>query len=139
MSTHPANGACDPGVKEILADLLTDDLLALKTDERLWKLYCFRSPDHPTVLRHRIYTKQKPDGRLALVTFAAHNPIGQGNRRTPVRSGIARVPDLTAEDLDRIITAVRNQVRATESDCEELDLSGHNTLQQQVAWLQANA
>lgn len=139
MSIHPADGACDPGVEEILADLLTDDLLALQTGERLWKLYCFRSPDHATALRHRIYTKQKMDGRLALVTFAAHDPIAQGNQRTHVRSGIARVPDLSAADLDRIITAVRHQAQATESNCEELDLSGHDTLQQQVAWLQANA
>ena len=50
-------------------------------DERLWKLYCFVSDeDQYTGLRHRIYTKQKPDGRLMMLTFAVHSPV-PGSKR----------------------------------------------------------
>ncbi len=131
-----------PGAQEILADL-DDDLLDLQPGERLWKLYCFRTADHATGLRHRIYTKRKPNGRLALITFAVHNPPdarnGANGHPAPkaVRSGIARVPDLSVEDLDRIIVAIRRQIQATPETCEEVDLSHFATLQDQIAWLEA--
>ncbi|MGQ9491044.1 MAG: hypothetical protein ACUVR4_09055 [Anaerolineae bacterium] len=130
-----------PGAQEILADL-DDDLLDMQPGERLWKLYCFRTAGHATNLRHRIYTKCKPDGRLALITFAVHNPHrardgANGHPiRKAVRSGIARVPDLTMEDLDRIIAAIRHQVQATAETCEEIDLTRFATLQEQIAWLE---
>ncbi len=134
--------SCDcPGAQEILADL-DDDLLDLQPGERLWKLYCFRTTGHATGLRHRIYTKRKVNGRLALITFAVHNPPSarDGANGHPasraVRSGIARVPDLTAEDLDRIISAIRRQVQADSETCEEIDLTRFTTLQEQIAWLE---
>lgn len=139
MPIRAADGACDPGVKEILADMLTNDLLALQAGERLWKLYCFRIPEHPTALRHRIYTKLKTDGRLALVTFAAHDPAGANAHPASVRSGVARVSDLAAADLENIIAAMRRHTQSAPSACEELDLSHLDALEQQIAWLQAHA
>lgn len=130
-----------PGAQEILADL-DDDLLDLQPGERLWKLYCFRTAGHATGLRHRIYTKRKTNGRLTLVTFAVHNPPDANNGANghpiskAVRSGIARVPDLTVEDLDRIINAIRRQVQAAAETCEEIDLTQFATLQEQIAWLE---
>jgi hypothetical protein len=100
--------------------LLADDLLQLQDGERLWKLYCFRSAaGQSTQLRHRIYTKVKADGRLALVTFAVHTPAA-GH---VVRSNIARVPDLPADALDRIIQAILAQTQVAADAFEALDLS----------------
>jgi hypothetical protein len=123
---------------EILNDLVTNDLLELQDGERLWKLYCFREAGHATGLRHWIYTKRKADGRLALITFAVHNPIhepdGEQNgappEPPPVRSSIARVPDLSVADLDRLIAAMRQQMNS--NACEELDLSHCTTLEAQL-------
>jgi len=138
--SNPHPSGC-PGAQEILADL-DDDLLDLQPGERLWKLYCFRIAGHATGLRHRIYTKRKTNGRLTLVTFAVHNPTdtrrGANGHPTPraVRSGIARVPDLAVEDLERIIVAIRREVQATPETCDEIDLSHFATLQEQIAWLE---
>jgi hypothetical protein len=126
---------------EVIEDLVEHDLLALQPGERLWKLYCFRDSDHPTGLRHRIYTKEKGDGRLALLTFAVHDPPrddGDESDQPPrVRSALARVPDLSPDDLDRLIGAMR--VQAQPDTCEELDLSQHRGLDEQLAWLRADA
>ena len=125
-----------PAGPEVKADLLDDDLLRLEPGERLWKLYCFRSvAGQKTQLRHRIYTKRKQDGRLALVTFAVHTPDGQRS----VRSNIARVADLPVEALDRVITAILTQIRATPEHFDELDLSGYASLAEQRAVLLGQA
>lgn len=140
------NDPCDcASVEEILHDLVADDLLRLAPGDRLWKLYCFRPAGHATALRHRVYTKRKPDGRLALVTFAAHNPAPPNGPRNgshgplaggrTVRSGIARVPDLGAEHLTQLIAAIKSQVEAATQACEELDLSSIDSLEAQIAWL----
>ena len=84
MSPNDIRSHGCPGHEEILDDLNVHNLLSLGPGERLWKLYCFRTVGHATGLRHRIYTKQKADGRLALVTFAVHNPpdhTGEGSSR----------------------------------------------------------
>lgn len=135
--SHGANGECRcGGPGEILTDLVELDLLELQPGERLWKLYCFRDAGHPTGLRHRIYTKEKAGGRLAMLTFAVHNPPredGAAGEAPPVRSALARVPDLSGADLDRLILAMRAQ--SVSSVCEELDLSAHADLDEQLARL----
>jgi len=128
---------------EILFDLLHENLLGLLPGERLWKLYCFRRIDHASRLRHRIYTKQKANGRLELITFAAHNPLrnddgGGGVNYAPgVRSALARVPDLSASDLDHLIAAMRAEASADE--CDEIDLTVYPSLDEQLARLRAEA
>jgi hypothetical protein len=140
MSQGETNECRCGGPGEILADLVEEDLLELQPGERLWKLYCFRDTSHPTGLRHRIYTKEKASGRLALLTFAVHNPPREGEdgaRPAPVRSALARVPDLSPDDLDRLILAMRAQ--AGSNACEEMDLSGSGPLEAQLARLQSRA
>ncbi len=136
-----ANNECRcGGPREILTHLVDEDLLELKPGERLWKLYCFREAEHPSALRHRIYTKEKVDGRLALLTFAVHNPPREDRavaEPPAVRSALARVPDLSTEDLERLISAVRMQSGA--HGCEELDLSSRGRLDDQIAALQARS
>ncbi len=128
MIDHAPMPPCPAG-PEVLADLLDDDLLQLQDDERLWKLYCFRSAEgQSTQLRHRIYTKVKPDGRLVLVTFAVHTPAAG----RAVRSNIARVPDLPADALDRIIQAILAQTHTAPDAFEALDLSELPTLVAQL-------
>ena len=123
-----------PAGAEVLADLLDDDLLHMAPGERLWKLYCFKAPDgQATQLRHRIYTKLKTDGRLALVTFAAHTPVAGRS----VRSNIARVPDLPVEALDRLIAAIVAQARVAPEHFEEIDLSDLPDLSVQLAEIMA--
>ena len=135
----PEPCAC-PDADEILTDLQERDMLALESGERLWKLYCFRATDQANKLRHRIYTKRKADGRLALITFAAHNPPlaeHNGDATGPIvaRSALARVPDLSIADLERLVHAMRTQ--ADREACEELDLSHFATLKEQLAWLRS--
>lgn len=137
------NVSPSPDAVEILFHLVDEDLLGLLPGERLWKLYCFRETNHASGLRHRIYTKQKTDGRLELITFASHNPLNTngdagGNNRAPaVRSALARVPDLSASDLDRLIDAMRSHVSADE--CDEIDLTTYPSLDAQLARLKAEA
>ncbi len=117
-----------PAAPEVLADLLEDDLLQLQDNERLWKLYCFRSAaGQRTQLRHRIYTKIKANGRLALTTFAVHTPVAGRS----VRSNIARVPDLPVDALERIIQAILAQAHIAPDEFEVLDLSELPTLNAQ--------
>jgi hypothetical protein len=126
------NGDCTERAT-LLADLVEDDLLELAGDERLWKLYCFVADgDRETGLRHRIYTKRKPDGRLVLVTFAVHSPA-PGLR---ARSGIARVPDLSVDALEHIIKAIRQQTGASDHEYREIDLSAAPTLSDQIRLLE---
>jgi hypothetical protein len=125
---HPGAHSCSAG-PEVRADLLGDNLLHIEPGERLWKLYCFWSAEgRATQLRHRIYTKLKADGRLALVTFAVHTP-GAGRA---VRSNIVRVPDLPVQALDRIISAIITQTDTPPEKLDELDLSGIATLEAQI-------
>jgi hypothetical protein len=113
---------------------MDENLLGLLPGERLWKLYCFHAADHPAGLRHRIYTKVKKDGRLELLTFAAHDPLpestGDQRRLAPtVRSALARVPNLSTDDLERLIAVMRAQTSA--DICAEIDLSLHPSLSDQ--------
>jgi hypothetical protein len=120
-------------MQEVLADLTADGPVHLEPDERLWKLYIFRpASGRATHLEHRIYSMLKPDGQLALVTFAVHRPNGGPS----VRSGIARVPDLTQTHLNLIIDKIRQQSHADDYDYDEVDLSHLSTLSEQLAYLQ---
>ncbi len=61
------------------------------------------------------------------MTFPIHTPV-EGRA---VRSGIARVADLSTENLHQLIEAIYPQAGAGE--CEELDLSEAATLEEQLA------
>jgi hypothetical protein len=128
MKETTSTSVCTEG-ETLLADLVGEDLLELMPDERLWKLFCFASEDgRETGLRQRIYTKLKPDGRLAMLTFAVHSPApGQ-----TVRSGILKVPDLSIEALDHIIEQIRVQTGASGDEYQEIDLSGVPSLPDQI-------
>jgi hypothetical protein len=121
-----------------VADLFEQDLLELQPGERLWKLYCFRDFVYKDTATTEIYTKEKEGGRLGLLTFAVHNPPREdGAKRDapPIRSALARVPDLSGADLDKLIAAVRSQVGS--AACEEVDLSHLGAIDGQLAWLRA--
>ncbi len=146
MSISEPNPYGCSNAEEILADL-DADMLDMQPGERLWKLYCFHVVGHATGLRHRIYSKRKADGRLALVTFAVHNPVrvdhsknGSSNKNPlAVRSSVARVADLSPEDLERIITTVRREAQAAAGACEEVDLTAFDTLREQITWLEGGS
>ncbi len=118
--------------QDLLADLSASGPVQLQPGERLWKVYVFRpATGRATHLEHRIYSKLKPNDHLALVTFAAHRPNGGPS----IRSGIARVPDLSREDLGRIIDSILRETRATEDEYDEVDLSHLATLPEQLEYL----
>jgi hypothetical protein len=130
-STQPCTQSCSAG-PEVRADLLRDNLLHIKPGERLWKLYCFWSAEgRATQLRHRIYTKLKTDGRLALVTFAVHTPAAGRS----VRSNIVRVPDLPVQALDRILSAIIAERKTSSQEVDMLDLSAIDSLEEQIRQL----
>ncbi len=118
--------------RDVLRDMTDDKLIRFEESERLWKLFVFRPVEgQATRLEHRIYTKVMPGGRLALVTFAVHSPVpGQ-----VARSGIARVPDLTPDALDKIIDAIRRETHARPEEYTEIDLSHLATLGDQLHFL----
>ncbi len=123
-------------VPSIVQDLTVDNLLPLAEGERYWKLYVFRpGSGSATGLEHRIYTKIKPSGSLAMVTFAAHTPPGGGQ----VRSGIAHVPDLSPAALERIIEAIRRETQAGARDYVEIDLSHLAGVEDQLGYLRRQA
>jgi hypothetical protein len=131
MTTLSYTHSCSAG-PEVRADLLGNNLLHIEPGERLWKLYCFWAAEgRATQLRHRIYTKLKTDGRLALVTFAVHTPVAGRS----VRSNIVRVPDLPAQALDRIISAIIAQTKTSSEEIDELDLSAIDSLEEQLRQL----
>ena len=116
----------------VLADISASGPVQLEPDERLWKVYIFRpASGRATHLEHRIYSKLKPGGHVALVTFAAHRPNGGAE----VRSGIARVPELARDDLARIIDSIRSQTNQAEDEYYEVDLSHLATLPEQMEYL----
>jgi hypothetical protein len=118
--------------EEVLADLADSGPVQVQPDERLWKLFIFRpASGRANRLEHRIYSKLKPDGRLALVTFAVHTPPGKPS----ARSGIARVPELTDETLQRIIDSIRRETHIAPEEYEEIDLSHLGSLKEQVEYL----
>jgi hypothetical protein len=122
------------GVAEVIRDLTAEQLLPLDDGERLWKLYIFRpASGRATGLEHRIYTKIKPGGNLALVTFAVHTPAAG----RAARSGIARVPDMSPDALDHIIDAIRRETQTAADEYAEIDLTRLPSWDEQLAYLQA--
>jgi hypothetical protein len=135
MRNEPTNGTAgnrDPVSGDLLQDLMKDAVVQLGPGERLWKLFIFRpASGRSTGLEHRIYAKLKPNGRLALVTFAVHSP----REGRLARSGIAQVPEISEEALDQVIQAVRRETRSGPEEYEEIDLSGIESLTEQLEYL----
>ncbi|HEX9115060.1 MAG TPA: hypothetical protein VGA61_03260 [Anaerolineae bacterium] len=120
----------------IIADLTDQSLWSLAPGERLWKIYIFRpASGQATRLEHCIYTKQKINGHLAMITFAAHAPA-PGRR---VRSGVALVSDLLPDALDRIISRIRQDTHTSPDEYREIDLASRGDLTEQMAYLMEHA
>jgi hypothetical protein len=134
MQDNPISRNHCPFGPDVLSDLSQRDLLQLAPGERLWKLFCFcPAQEQATALQHRIYTKLKADGHLALVTFAIHTPV----KGRSARSGIARVPDLSTSALEHIIETIRRETQARPNEYHEMDLSDLATLKEQIECLKA--
>jgi hypothetical protein len=117
--------------EDVLADLSPSGPVHVGPDERLWKLHIFRpATGRATHLEHRIYSKRKASGKLALVTFATHRPLdGQ-----TVRSGVAQVPELSEQDLEKIIESIKKQTGGAD-ECFEIDLSHLSTWPEQLEYI----
>jgi hypothetical protein len=124
-----AAGAEEP---EVVRDLLVEQLLPFEEGDRLWKLYVFSpASGRATHLQHRIYSKVKPDGRLAMVTFAVHSPV----EGLSTRSAIAHVPDLRAEALDHVIETIRRETQVGPDEYLEIDVSHLKSVSEQLAYV----
>ncbi len=118
----------------MIEDIVQEKMLQLEPGERLWKLFCFQPlSGRETHLEHRIYSKCKIDGNLALVTFAVHTP----RPSVRARSALARVGELTPITLMHIIETIRSRTQTTPEEYFEVDLSDIATLGEQLAVLDA--
>ena len=102
-------------------------LIRIKKGERLYKFYHFR----PIAGRHyhfeyRILTKEKIDKMLEMVSynFKIENGVSQ-------KSAITRVPDISKEQLVKIVQNVMRKTNTSPDEFEELDLSGFSTIDEQ--------
>ena len=106
-------------------------LLRISKGERLYKFYYFR----PTAGRHyhfeyRILTKEKTNGMLEMVSynFKIENNV-------PQKSSIARVPEISKQQLEDIVRNVRIKTNTDPDEFEELDLSDFLTIDEQLEFL----
>jgi len=106
-------------------------LMRIRKGERLYKFYYFR----PIAGRHyhfeyRILTKEKTDGMLEMVSynFKIENNV-------PQKSSIARVSEISKDQLEDIIQNVVRKTNTGPDEFEELDLSGFSTIDEQIEFL----
>jgi hypothetical protein len=106
-------------------------LMRIKHGERLYKFYFFRPmAGRDYHFEYRILSKEKINGMLEMVSynFKIENGVSK-------KSSVARVPEISKEQLDQI---VQNVIRTTNTDSdefEELDLSGYSSIDEQIEFL----
>ena len=105
--------------------------MRIKHGERLYKFYFFRPmAGRDYHFEYRILSKEKINGMLEMVSynFKIENGVSK-------KSSVARVPEISKEQLDQI---VQNVIRTTNTDSdefEELDLSGYSSIDEQIEYL----
>ncbi len=99
--------------------------------ERLYKFYYFRpKAGRRENFEYRILTKEKTDGMLEMVSYNFKIVSG-----VPQKSSIARVPEISKEQLEGIVPNVVRKTNTAPDEFEELDLSGFRTIDEQLEFL----
>ncbi len=114
----------------LLLDLLGEGaLLRVSQGERLYKLYFFRPAwGRQAHFEHHVLTKQRADGMLELISYTRWSPPGG----QPERSNVLRVPEMPIQALEHIIAQILAQTRTAPDEFEEVDLTGFDTLDEQL-------
>ncbi len=117
----------------LASDLIGNDaLLRAAPGEKLYKLYFFRPAwGRSYHFEHRVLTKQRADGMLEMISYTFRlTPQG-----VPERSNVLRVPEMAPEDLERVIRRILEQTHTTADEYEEVDLTGFDSFEDQLAYL----
>ena len=119
-----------PGIAQ---DLIGERaLLPVAAGERLFKLYFFRVGSG-LPYEHRVLTKQRAEGVVEMISYALYlTPQGRVER-----SGVLRVPEMSPQDLERVIQQILAQAQVATGAYEEIDLSRFATFEEQLAYLRA--
>ena len=118
---------------EFFCDLLGEGaLLHVAQGERLYKLYFFRPTwGYRERFEHRVLTKQRTNGTLEMISYTCWiSPAGQ-----PERSNVLRVPEMTIQALDHIISGILAHTHTAPEEFEEIDLTCFETLDEQLDYL----
>ncbi len=106
-------------------------LMRIGKGERLYKFYYFRpKAGRRENFEYRILTKEKTDGMLEMVSYNFKIVSG-----VPQKSSIARVPEISKEQLEGIVPNVVRKTNTAPDEFEELDLSGFTTIDEQLEFL----
>lgn len=106
-------------------------LLRLGDGERLYKLYYFRPVAGLQFhFEYRILTKEKKNGKLEMVSYSYKVEDG-----IPKKTGIMRAPEVPKEQMDEIVQNMMITTRTRPEEFEELDLSGFDTIDEQLEFL----
>jgi len=106
-------------------------LLRIGHGERLYKFYYFRPVAGLQYhFEYRILTKEKKNGILEMVSynFKIVNDV-------PQKSSVARVPEISKDQLEDIIQNVVRKTNTGPDEFEELDLSMFSTIDKQLEFL----
>ncbi|MFQ6016220.1 MAG: hypothetical protein ACE5NP_12360 [Anaerolineae bacterium] len=106
--------------------------MRLDKGERFYKFFFFRpKAGRALQLEHRIFTKEKKDGQLELLSY--NYKVVDG---VPQKTGIIRAPAVPKETLDEIVQSVVRQTQTKPEEFQEVDLSQFATVKEQIAYLQ---
>jgi hypothetical protein len=106
-------------------------LMRIGKGERLYKFYYFR----PILLRfenfeYRILTKEKSNGMLEMVSYNFKIVSG-----VPQKSSVTKVPEVSKDQLEKIVQNVKIKTNTGAEEFEELDLSTFSTIDEQLDFL----
>jgi len=106
-------------------------LLRIGHGERLYKFYYFRPVAGLQYhFEYRILTKEKKNGILEMVSY--NFKIANG---VPQKSSVARVPEISKDQLEDIVQNVVRKTNTGPDEFEELDLSMFSTIDKQLEFL----
>ncbi len=120
-------GSCPLGLS---GDLIGDSaLLRMGQGEKLYKLYFFRpARGRGEYFEHRVLAKLRANGMLEMISYTVRVP----SNGQPERSNVLRVPAVPTGTLERIVNHILVQTHAAPDEFEEVDLTGFDTLDEQL-------
>jgi hypothetical protein len=109
-----------------------DLIMRLAPGERFYKFYILAEPTGQPGQRveHRILSKEHADGSLEMVSYNAWLADGHSEKRDMIR-----VPSLSKDLFDELVARVRAQSDVPPESFQEVDLSGCESVEEQVRML----
>lgn len=107
-------------------------LLRLNKGEKLFKFFIFRPKSGADVnFEYRILTKEVADGTLGMVSynFKIIDNI-------PQKNSIMYSKNIQKDQIDDIVFSVKLQTNISEDEFEEIDLTGFDSIEEQLEFLE---